>query len=178
MKALLVVDLQKAVVEGGADVDGVVTRVNSLIEKARNTKSPLVFIQHQEAGDPSMTPGADSWHFVDELDFREGDTLVHKQYRDGFAATPLKEILNDAGVSEVVLTGAQSDYCVQTTGLSALQQGFDITVVRDAHTTCDSGEGNGSVPAASVVEFVNGHFEWLFYPDRTIAVRNADEVTF
>lgn len=178
MKALLVIDLQRAVVEGAHDVPGVLERVNGLIARARELSAPLVFIQHQEEGDPAMTPGADSWQFVDELDFREGDALVHKKFRDGFAATTLKEILDEAGVTEVVVTGAQSDYCVQTTALSALQQGYDVSVVRDAHTTTASGEGNGNVPAASVVEFINGHFEWLFYPGRQVSVVAASNVSF
>jgi nicotinamidase-related amidase len=173
VKALLVIDLQKAVVEGAVDVPNVLSRVNKLISNARKSGTPLIFIQHQEEGDPSMTPGATSWEFVDELDFREGDVLVHKKYRDGFADTPLKELLLKEGATEVVVTGAQSDYCVQTTALSALAQGFDVTVASDAHTTCATGPGNGSVDGASVIEFVNGHFEWLCYPERSISVRET-----
>ncbi len=178
MKALLVIDLQKAVVEDAVDVAGVVSRVNSLIREARRMATPLIFIQHQEEGDPKMTPGAPSWEFVDTLDYRSGDVLVHKKYRDGFAATELKETLLARGATEVVVTGAQSDYCVQTTALAALAQGFDVTIVRDAHTTCASGQGESTIDGASVVQFINDHFEWLFYPERKISVQETDAVVF
>jgi len=177
MKALLVIDLQKAVVEDAVDVPGVLSRVNHLINEARNNGAPLIFIQHQEEGDPQMSPGSPSWEFVDELDFRNGDSLVHKKYRDGFADTELKDLLMSTGTTEVVVTGAQSDYCVPTTALSALARGFDVTLVRNGHTTCATGPGNGSVPGASVVEFINGHFEWLFYPDRKISVEEAASIS-
>ena len=177
MKALLVIDLQKAVVEEAVDVPGVLSRVNQLIGDARSSGAPLVFIQHQEEGDPSMSPGSPSWEFVDDLDFRNGDALVHKKYRDGFAGTELKDLLLSSGTTEVVVTGAQSDYCVQTTALSALAQVVDVTLVRDGHTTCATGPGNGSVDGASVVEFINGHFEWLFYPERQISVEEAASIS-
>ena len=123
-----------------------------------------------------MTPGSPTWQFVDELDVRDGDVVVHKRHRDGFAGTELKALLDAAGVTEVVVTGAQSDYCVQTTALSALAQGFDITVVSDAHTTCATGPGYGSVEGAAVVEFINGHFYWLTYPGRAVTVATAHEI--
>jgi len=45
--------------------------------------------------------------------------VVAKEYRDSFAGTELGAVLAVTGVRRLVLTGAQSQYCVQTTALSA-----------------------------------------------------------
>ena len=46
--ALLVVDVQKDVVEGAPERDTVVANVGSLVEKARREQVPVVWVQHSE----------------------------------------------------------------------------------------------------------------------------------
>jgi nicotinamidase/pyrazinamidase len=44
----------------------------------------------------------------------------------------LAEVLRDALVTEVVVVGLALDYCVKATALSAVDEGFDVSVVADA----------------------------------------------
>ena len=46
-------------------------------------------------------------------------------------STGLAEFLKKKGVTEVVVLGLATDYCVKFTALDAVQQGFKTTVVRD-----------------------------------------------
>jgi len=176
--ALLVIDVQRAVVEGSVDVPGVIGRINALLEQARKDDAAIIFVQHEEADDPDLFNGSPGWQFADGLDHRPTDTVVAKRYRDSFADTTLEAILERCGARRLVVTGSQSDYCVQTTALSALQHGYDVTLVSDAHTTCATGPGDGDIDGASVIKFVNGHFASLRYPDRRIEVTPASEVSF
>lgn len=89
------------------------------------------------------TPGAD---FVPELRAREAElTAVFRKGQDvtvdsysGFfdngkrTDTGLAGWLREQGVQEVAVCGLALDYCVKFTAVDALEQGFDVTLVRDA----------------------------------------------
>ena len=62
--ALLVVDLRNGVVEGAYERDAVVANVDSLIEKARRERVPVVWIQHS---DEHLVRDSDDWRIVPEL---------------------------------------------------------------------------------------------------------------
>lgn len=176
--ALLVIDVQQAVVEGGVDVSGVLGRINALLLRARDIGTPVIFVQHEDLEDPQLRNGSPGWQFADGLDYQENEPIVAKSYRDSFAQTTLNDLLQKYGVGRLIVTGAQSDYCVQTSALSALQHGYDVTLVSDGHTTCATGPSDGNISGASVIDFVNGHFATLRYPSRSIEVLPASKVAF
>ncbi|TMD84712.1 MAG: isochorismatase family protein, partial [Chloroflexi bacterium] len=62
--ALLVIDVQKGVVEGNHQRDAVVANVGSLVEKARRERVPVVWVQHSDKG---LARGSDAWRIVPEL---------------------------------------------------------------------------------------------------------------
>ncbi len=174
--ALLVVDVQHSVLEGCAGADGVVGRINALIGAARARRSPVVFVQHDDPDDPAMRAGSAGWHLVGALARRDGDPVVAKTYRDAFAATGLAALLADADVDRVVVTGAHSDFCVQTTALSALPAGFDVTLVADAHTARpDPALG---LPAEAIIGLVNARMATMRHPGRSVTVVPAARVGF
>ncbi len=168
--ALLVIDMQEAVLAPCAGVPGVVARINALVGRARQAGVPIVFVQHQDAGDPEMTAGSPGWRIVESLDRRPADPVVAKRHRDGFAATELGTTLDGVGARRLVVTGAQSDFCVQTTALSALFHGYDLTLVSDAHATEPAALPGGEVSADSLIELINSRFATLRQPGRTIEV--------
>ena len=59
--ALLVVDVQNGVVEGTPERDSVVANVGSLVEKARQERVPVVWVQHSDEG---LERGSDEWRIV------------------------------------------------------------------------------------------------------------------
>ncbi|HEV7948336.1 MAG TPA: isochorismatase family protein, partial [Glaciihabitans sp.] len=63
--ALVVIDLQVGVVDGGWDYQGVLHRTNTLIERARAEHVPVVFVQHEEE---EMPRGSDLWQLSPPLD--------------------------------------------------------------------------------------------------------------
>ncbi|MBW4077337.1 MAG: cysteine hydrolase [Acidobacteria bacterium] len=178
LATLLVIDVQRGVVQDAIDVPGVLGRINTLLLRARDLGAPVIFVQHEENDDPQLTRGTPGWEFADGLDYQESDPIVAKTFRDSFANTTLDELLQKFGSTKLIVTGAQSDYCVQTTALSALQHGYDVTLVSDAHTTCATGPHEGSIAGGAVIDFINGHFASLSYPSRSVEVLSAAKVTF
>jgi nicotinamidase-related amidase len=56
--ALLVVDVQRGVVEGTHQRDAVVANVGSLVDKARREQVPVVWVQHSDRRSTARSSGA------------------------------------------------------------------------------------------------------------------------
>ena len=171
--ALLVIDMQRAALDGCVDADALVERINELARRANASDAPVVFVQHEGNGEPERgTPG---WELADGLERPEGSHLVAKRFRDAFADTELEDLLRRHGVGRVVVTGVHSDYCVQMTALSAVVRGFDLTLVADAHA---GHPRDASLGSDELRDLVNARISTLRHPGRTIEVVRAAEVSF
>lgn len=91
------------------------------------------------------TPGA---QLVTGLDAARIDRVVDKgtdPATEGYSAfdgTDLADWLRERGVSEVVVAGLATDYCVRATALEALEAGFDVTVDASASRGIDATPGD------------------------------------
>lgn len=171
--ALLVIDVQNAVVEDGFDSQAVVERIGKVVDAARTVGMPVVYVQHE---DEWMTPGSEGWHIRPEVAPVVGDTIVAKRYPDAFVETALAETLTRLGAGRLIIAGAQSDACIRATSHRALIEGYDITLISDAHTTSDQEFGGVAIPAEQNVAQVNAAAPWIRYPNTTSALATHDEV--
>jgi nicotinamidase-related amidase len=171
---VLVIDLQVDVVRGCFDADGVVARSIALVERARSTGAAVVWVQHHEPGLERDTPG---WTLADGLTPQPGEALVHKAYRDSFAGTDLRGVLDSLGATRLVVVGAQSDFCVRTTTQRAAALGYDVTLVSDGHTTRDTEWDGVRITGEQIVAHTNMYFSGLRYPHGTFGIARHDEVS-
>jgi nicotinamidase-related amidase len=169
--ALLVIDVQEEALERCPDAARVVAQINELTRRAAESGAPVIFIQHED--DDELVRGSPGWELAGGLERPEGSQLVPKAYRDAFEGTELARLLEGLGVRRVVVTGVHSDYCVQTTALSALIRGFDLTFVSDSHAARDA-----ELPPHQIQALVNARFSTLRYPGRSVEVLPAADVAF
>jgi nicotinamidase-related amidase len=172
--ALLVVDVQRGVVEGAPGRDGVVANVGSLVEKARREQVPVVWVQHC---DDHLAKGSDEWQIVDELSPAAAEPRVEKSYGDSFEDTALESVLSDLGVGRLVVVGAQTDACIRSTLHGAFVRGYDATLVGDAHTTEDL-TAWGAPPPEQVIAHTNLYWADQTAPGRTAGTVKARDVDF
>jgi nicotinamidase-related amidase len=172
--ALLVVDVQNDVVANAHQRDAVIANITALIDKARATRVPVVWIQHS---DENVVEHSDGWQYVSELKREESEPLVHKKYGDSFEDTTLESELAQRGVGRVIVTGAQTDACIRATLHGAFVRGYDTVLVGDAHTTEDFSE-YGLPPADKVIAHTNMYWTWQSGPGRTASVVEAADVDF
>ncbi len=172
--ALVVVDVQNAVVGGAHERDSVVANVGTLVEKARQEGVPVVWIQHS---DENITRGSEGWRIVPELSPGEAEPLIHKNYPDSFEDTTLELVLSDLGVGRLVVVGAQTDQCIRSTLHGALARGYDATLVSDAHTTEDQSEW-GAPPPDKVIAHTNLYWTYQTAPGRTAGTVKTQDVDF
>jgi nicotinamidase-related amidase len=165
--ALLVIDVQNGVVAGAHARDAVVGNVAGLVERARQERVPVVWVQHSDDG---LERGSEEWRIVPELVPDDAEPLVEKHYGDSFEDTSLETVLSDLGVGRLVVVGAQTDMCIRSTLHGAFARGYDATLVSDAHTTEDLTEW-GAPPPHQVIAHTN-----LYWSDQTAPGRTAGTV--
>jgi nicotinamidase-related amidase len=172
--ALLVVDVQKGAVEGAHERDAVVANIGSLVEKAREERVPVVWVQHSDA---HLERGSDAWQIVPELAPDEAEPLVEKSYGDSFEDTRLESVLSDLEVGRLVVVGAQTDACIRATIHGAFTRGYDTTLVSDAHTTEDA-TAWGAPPPDQVIAHTNLYWNDQSAPGRTAGAVETRDVRF
>ena len=170
--ALLVVDLQIAVLDGAHERDAVLARVAELVERARSEGVPVVWVQHS---DDHIVLGSAGWKIVSELAPGEDEPIIHKEYGDAFEDTTLATELEGLGVGRLVVAGAETDACVRSTLHGALVRGYDTTLVSDAHTTADQTEW-GAPPPAAVIAHTNLYWTYQTAPGRTASTATVADV--
>ena len=151
--ALLVIDVQQGLCEGeheAFDSQQVIARINTVTEKARAAGAVVVFVQHEsETG--FMASGSRAWQFADGLHLAPTDLRIRKTTPDAFNRTELHEVLKEHGVTDLVICGMQTEFCVDTTTRRALALGYPVVLVEDAHTT----EAKAHLSAAQIIQHHN-----------------------
>jgi nicotinamidase-related amidase len=172
--ALLVIDVQNGVVGGAHERDAVVANVGRLVDKARQERVPVVWVQHS---DEQLARGSDGWRIVPELIPGDAESLIEKNYGDSFEDTNLETVLSGLGVGRLVVVGAQTDACVRSTLHGAFVRGYDATLVSDAHTTEDQ-TAWGAPPPDKVIAHTNLYWKYQTAPGRTAGTVQTKDVDF
>lgn len=173
--ALVVIDMQRGVISDAVGVDDVVARINTLVDKARSEKVPVIWVQHS---DTELVDGSDAWQYVDELRPADGEPVVHKSYGDSFEDTDLETILAERFVGHLVVTGAQTDACIRSTLHGALARGYDATLVADAHTTEDMRQWGSPISAEQAIDYTNLYWSFSNAPGRKGTTTPTAEINF
>ncbi|MGD9675871.1 MAG: isochorismatase family protein [Candidatus Bipolaricaulia bacterium] len=132
--ALLIIDVQSAWLGPDAlTIDHILVqeKTAAIAETARANGIPVVFVKDI----------AYRYRFTDKqleiappLAILEGDHLVEKTHPNGFLDTPLAALLQDMGITTLLITGYASHECVKATVAGALQHGFEVIIVADGHS--------------------------------------------
>lgn len=180
--ALVVIDVQRdilAVPGAGRPAVGerfaqVRQTLASLIGKAREAGTPVIFVQHDGPEGHRLAVGTPGWELHPELPRQEDDLVVHKSACDAFYETSLEPALVARGVTRLIVGGLMSQYCVDTTCRRAVSLGFDVTLVADAHTTADSGD----LQVEQIIAHHNALLDGFDAGAAAIAVRPAAKIRF
>jgi nicotinamidase-related amidase len=173
---LIVVDVQVGVMAGAWDSARVVANVAHAVDRARAAGVPVVWVQHS---DEELPLGSPEWQLVPELAPAAGEPVIHKRYNSAFERTELEEELAKVGATHIALAGAATNWCIRATAYGALDQGYDLTLIQDAHTTQSMDLGNGTqIDASNIVEELNACLTWVSYPGRTNGTARAADILF
>ena len=173
---LLVVDVQVDVMGEAWDSERIIKNVARAVERARTEGVPVVWVQHS---DDELPYGSPQWQWVPELVPAKGEPLIHKKFNSSFEQTELEEELAKMGATHIALAGAATNWCIRATAYGALDRGYDLTLIEDAHTTGTMELDNGTkVEASSVIHELNACMTWVSYPGRANGTATAEAVDF
>lgn len=171
--ALVVIDAQFGILWDTYKKEETLSVIKNLIEKANQKGIPVIYTQHEDAEGGLLAKGSQFWQIQQEISPRPEDLIIHKQAADSFYQTSLQEDLNRLGITNLIITGARTELCVDTTCRSAVLRGFDITLVEDGHTTVD-----GVIPAEAIIKHHNLTLRNIGNPQRMIHVVPSEKISF
>ncbi len=172
--ALLVIDMQHGLINGAFRETQTLNNIATLIAQARSAAIPIVYMQHETEHYPPLNYGAETWQIHPMVAPDDGDIVLRKHAADSFYRTPLMQELNDRDVRHLIVTGMQTEMCVDTTCRAAISHGYNVTLVADAHTTGN----NAVIDAAQTIAYTNATLADLAHPDHPIRVQATSEIAF
>lgn len=143
--ALLVIDLQVGMFDGVRlapifAAEALLIQAAALIARARAASVPVVYVRHDGGPGDMLGAAEPGWPIHPAIQPHAGEAIVDKRHPDSFQDTTLLPELKRLGVGRLILAGAQTEYCVDTTCRRAASLGFETVLASDAHSTWDGGE--------------------------------------
>ena len=154
--ALLVIDIQNDYFPGGKmelfGMELAAANAGQLIDLFRKNNWPVIFIQHLASNPRASffipeTPGAEIHESVRPS---ENEKVIIKNYPNSFRNTELQAHLQPLQQTELVVCGAMSHMCVDTTVRAAFDLGYACTLISDACATRDLVFNDQKVKAVNV----------------------------
>lgn len=142
--ALIVVDLQRGIVSSpkAHPIEPVVENAAMLADAFRSCGLPVVLVNvtgvapgRTDQSSSGVSPYPTNFaELLPELNQQPGDHLVTKKTWGAFTGTGLGGLLEDLGVTQVVLTGVATSIGVESTARNAHEAGLHVTLAIDAMT--------------------------------------------
>lgn len=140
--ALIIVDMQVGLLEDDNypifNKGQLISNINELISKARNTGTTVIFVRHTEGFGSPLEIHQPGWQISPEIQMTDNDIVIDKYTPDCFHKTPLIEVLQSKNITKLVIAGLQSEYCIDTTCRRSFTLGYDTVLISDGHSTCNS----------------------------------------
>ncbi|SHO55208.1 cysteine hydrolase family protein [Vibrio quintilis] len=143
--AVVVIDVQRILFEGDPlpyAAGEVIQHINQITAKARHSQVPVIFVQH-EAPETEIEYGSEGWQLQSDLKVAETDILIRKTTPDSFLNTNLQNVLSADDVTNLLVCGYATEYCVDSTVRRAAALGYSVQLVEDTHTTHDKDHATG-----------------------------------
>jgi nicotinamidase-related amidase len=138
--ALLIIDLQTGMFNGARiapihDGDALLSRVAALLAAARRSGVKVIYVRHGSPAGQLLEPHTANWEIHPAIAPGAEDVIVDKRTPDSFHETSLARELAAIGANRLIIAGAQTEVCVDTTCRRAFSLGFDTELVSDGHAT-------------------------------------------
>ncbi|WFD09395.1 cysteine hydrolase family protein [Tepidibacter hydrothermalis] len=171
--ALLIVDVQVAMFSYEDtelyNKEKVLDNIYTLLQKARLTNTPVIFVQHTGKDSDEFGKEKSTWKIHPRVKPLETETIVEKKTWDSFYKTDLNYVLKKQEISKLVIAGMQTEFCIDTTCRRAFSMGYENILVKDAHSTFDS----QILDASKIIEHHNNVLGGRF-----VELKTADEIHF
>lgn len=165
---LLIVDVQTALVKGNPyNIENTLANIKKLADACREKSIEVVYIQHDElSGD--FKPNTEGWEIYKDIYPMPGEKIIRKTFNSAFKNTELEDYLNSKNIHTLIITGMQTEYCLDTTIRVAFEKGYRLIVPEETNTTFDNDLLTGK-------EIYN-HHNFKIFKDRFAEVKKLEDV--
>ncbi|NBI29952.1 isochorismatase family protein [Chengkuizengella sp. YPA3-1-1] len=175
-QALLVIDAQQELIDGNQNQNTVfmkeklVNNINLVVEKALKSKALVIFVR-----DLDVSKGkGEGFQIHQNINIPENSKIFDKKATNAFYGTKLKSYLHGNHVKHLVIMGCKTEHCIDTAVRSATINHFDVTLVKDGHSTSDTSTLSADQIIHHHNEILHGHYNI----DHFSLVRSAQEDLF
>lgn len=166
---VLIVDVQNALMEAHPFREEELTdNLKAIIHNARQRSLEVVYVRHDGGEGDELALGTRGWQIFDATAPQEGERIFEKCFNSAFKDTGLGEYLKEKKITEIILGGLQTEYCIDATCKSAFERGFHVWI--PAHTT--STFDNDYFTAEQLTEY----FEKKMWDGRYADIRPVEEI--
>lgn len=158
MKALLVIDVQRAHVELG-DFTKELNKMEELIQSHQKEGELVVLIQHVDDNEESPLYRNSEKANLYEPFLQYGAPIVRKQTPSSFYKTDLERLLQEHDVDHVTITGFNTEYCCLFTSIAAFDRGYEVTFEESA-TASVNDEDTYDMKGLDIRDFVGSVLNW------------------
>ncbi len=155
-RALLIVDMQNDYFPGGkmelVGIEEAAEKVGQLLATFRAKKLPIFHIQHLSVnpGATFFLPDSEGVKIHSSVAPEEGELVIRKHFPNSFRETSLLDELRSLDTQELVICGAMSHMCIDTTVRAGFDFGYGCVVVADGCATRDLNYGAQIIQANQV----------------------------
>jgi nicotinamidase-related amidase len=174
--ALVLIDVQNGLLRGEDAVcapEALLATLQGLLSSARRASVPVFYVQDDDVGEV----GSAAWEIPEAIRPAEGEVRVRKLACDAFHETELDARLRERGVTDLIIAGCKTEFCVDTSVRRAVTLGYGVTLAADAHATSDS----PALPAAAIIAHHNrvldGFGAYVGGRPCEVRVRKAADIT-
>lgn len=156
--ALVIIDVQRAFDELEAagqrrNNPQALNRIIELLDAFRAKAATIIHIRHESRGPRSLFRQDKTGFAVkEEVRERPGEAVIIKHENSAFIGTDLEARLRRDGIDTLVIVGATTNHCVETTTRMAGNLGFKTILVRDATWTFDRQGVDGELFSADQIQ--------------------------
>ena len=139
--ALMLIDIQKGFDDvaywgGQRNNPDAENKAVELLKIWRDNHLPLFHIKHCSTIPTSLLNETHEGNAFKEIVMPiDGEPIVKKNVNSAFIGTDLKEQLDNAGISKLVIVGLTTDHCISTSTRMAGNLGYETFLVSDATAT-------------------------------------------
>ena len=153
---LLIIDIQNDYFKGGkmelVKMEAATKNAEKILFYFRKNNLPIVFIQHL-ATKPNASffiPGTSGAEIHESIRPLGNETVIVKNFPNSFRETNLHQHLQTLDSTDLVICGAMSHMCIDTTTRAAADMGYSCTLISDACATRDLVFNDQKAKAADV----------------------------
>jgi nicotinamidase-related amidase len=153
--ALIVIDVQRGFAEQDATGRGrnnpdALERIVDLLAAFRAKGLAIFHIRHASTEPDSVfRPERPGFQVIETAREKPGEAVIVKNVNSAFIGTDLESRLRQGGYDTLVICGATTNHCVETSTRMAGNLGFDAYLVRDAAWTYDRAGPDGDFHSAA-----------------------------